>query len=158
MAASALAAVRAYVSAATSAKRGTPPACTTAAAVAKNVLVGTTTSRPPAPSARSTISRALVPLLTATAKGIWWRAANAFSSSRVRGPSVSDPVRKDSSTSASTSARSSSENTIRAAGTVIGGASALIVLSETGRDSADSTDGRNVGHLGPQTRWMAYTL
>ena len=45
-AASTVPAERASVSGATSAKRGLPPAWITAAAVAKNVFAGTTTSRP----------------------------------------------------------------------------------------------------------------
>ena len=63
---------RASVSGATSAKRGVPPAWSTAAAVAKNVFVGTTTSRPSTPIVRRMISIALVPLLTATANGASW--------------------------------------------------------------------------------------
>src|SRR5262249_26117503 len=43
------------------------PACTAAAAVAKNVLAGTRTSRPSTLSARRMISSALVPELTAIA-------------------------------------------------------------------------------------------
>ena len=65
---------RANVAGSMSAKRGTPPAWTTAAAVAKNVLAGTITVRPSRPrpasgsaSARRAISSAAVPLLTATA-------------------------------------------------------------------------------------------
>ena len=46
---------------------GRPPACTTAAAVAKNVFVGTSTSCPCTSRARRMISRELVPLLTAIA-------------------------------------------------------------------------------------------
>ena len=68
-----------------------------AAAVAKKVLVGTTTSRPSTPRVRKMISRAPVPLLTAMACGTWWRRANASSNSRVRGPRVSEPARSDSS-------------------------------------------------------------
>ena len=57
----------AMVSGSTSASRTRPPACSTAAAVAKNVLAGTITSAPPSAAsatrrARKMISRALVPL------------------------------------------------------------------------------------------------
>ena len=45
-AASSVSGDRASVAGDTSASRGMPPACTTAAAVAKKVLVGMTTSRP----------------------------------------------------------------------------------------------------------------
>ena len=65
-AASSVSGERASVSGETSARRGIPPACTTAAAVAKKVLVGMTTSRPSTAKVRKMISRALVPLLTAT--------------------------------------------------------------------------------------------
>jgi hypothetical protein len=58
---------RANVSGSMSAKRGTPPACTTAAAVAKKVLEGTMTFFPSTPMVRKRISSALVPLLTAMA-------------------------------------------------------------------------------------------
>ena len=75
-----------------STKRSVAPACTAAAAVAKNVFAGTTTSRPSTPSARRMISSAAVPELTATACRVPWRAANAASSSAPIGPSVSCPV------------------------------------------------------------------
>ena len=62
---------RASVAGSQSAKRGVAPAAMTAAAVAWNVLAGTTTSRPVTPTARSTISRALVPDATAMACCTW---------------------------------------------------------------------------------------
>ena len=72
------------------------PAATTAAAVAKNVLAGTSTSRPSTAAeggiARRRISSALVPELTATACFAPWCAAKRSSSSRPMAPSVSWPV------------------------------------------------------------------
>ena len=70
-AASTVSAVRARLDSAISANRGVAPAWRTAAEVAKKVLAGTTTSRPATPSTRRVISRALVPLLTATACRDW---------------------------------------------------------------------------------------
>src|SRR4051812_3082606 len=55
------------VCASMSTRRGVAPACTTAAAVAKNVLVGTITSRPATPIVPSTISNPAGPPETATA-------------------------------------------------------------------------------------------
>jgi hypothetical protein len=68
---------------------GRPPACTTAAAVAKKVLVGTRTSRPATFKARRMISSELVPLLTAIACLTPQRAAKRRSSSAPYLPSVS---------------------------------------------------------------------
>ena len=137
IAASTLACDRAMRSAATSAKRGTPPACSTAAAVAKKVLVGTTTSRPATPIVLRMISSAAVPLDTATAWATPWRRAKASSKALVCGPSVSEPLRKDSSTSARTAWRSSSENTTLAAGT-----SRSLITSYGSLASARSRGGR----------------
>ena len=76
-----------------STNRSRAPACTAAAAVAKNVFAGTMTSRPSTPSARRMISSAL----GAGADRDRVRAsrgapANAASSSAPIGPSVSWPV------------------------------------------------------------------
>ena len=92
------------------------PAWITAAAVAKNVFAGTTTSRPSTPIVRRMISIALVPLLTATANGASCRARNASSSSPCMGRGCSAPVCNDWSIMARTAARSLSEKTILAAG------------------------------------------
>ena len=60
--------VMSSVSLLTSAKRGTAPARTTAAAVAMKVFAGTTTSSPgPIPSAVRVSSKASVPFATPTA-------------------------------------------------------------------------------------------
>ena len=59
----------AIVAASTSANTGRAPAAIVANAVAAKVLAGTTTSRPATSNARSTISIAAVPLVTATAYG-----------------------------------------------------------------------------------------
>src|ERR1700674_1218147 len=106
------------VSGSMSTSTGRPPAWTTAAAVAKKVLVGTSTSRPATPSERRMISSALVPLLTATA----WRVPQSAAKRRSSSPSASTALQ----------ARSSGRNWMRAAGTVRAGASTGAVIGRVG--------------------------
>jgi hypothetical protein len=73
-------AVRHRVRRSTSTTTGVAPQSATAAAVAMNVADGTTTSSPgPTPTARSAISSATVPLLTATPCGTPTHAAKSRS-------------------------------------------------------------------------------
>src|SRR2546427_9104466 len=96
---------------------GRAPACTTAAAVAKNVLVGTRTSFPSTPSTRRIISKELVPLLTAMACRTPQNLANCCSNSAPYLPSVNCPVASTSWIRSAIQARSSGRNWIFAAGT-----------------------------------------
>src|SRR6185295_7919810 len=96
---------------------GRPPACITAAAVAKNVLAGTRTSFPSTPKARKAISIAEVPLLTATACLTLQPAANFSSNSAPYFPSVSWPVSRTSAMRSAIQRRSSGEKSMRAEGT-----------------------------------------
>jgi hypothetical protein len=76
-------AVRHRVVWSTSTTTGRAPQATTAAAVAMNVADGRMTSAPAAtPTARSAISNATVPLLTATAYGTPTQAAKSRSKQR----------------------------------------------------------------------------
>ena len=101
-----------------STRTGRPPAWTTAAAVAKKVLVGTRTSLPSTPSALRMISSELVPLLTAMP----WRHpqnwANFCSNSAPYLPRVNCPVDSTSWIRSAIQSRSSGRNWILAAGTV----------------------------------------
>ena len=117
MASATVAGDRARLFGSVSTKTGSPPAWITAAAVAKNVLAGTMTVRPSTPTLRSMISRAAVPLATATAWAQPWRAAKACSKRSVTGPRVSDPVARALSTMAAMAARSDAGKTGRAGGT-----------------------------------------
>src|SRR5215467_10107421 len=90
-----------------------------AAAVAKNVLVGTRTSWPPTPSVRRMISSALVPLFTAIACWVLQNQANFCSNSAPYFPSVSWPVLSTSWIRSAIHARSSGINWIFAAGTFL---------------------------------------
>src|SRR5206468_10324932 len=97
-----------------------PPACTTAGAVAKKVLVETRTSFPWTSRARRMISSELVPLLTATAWRTPQKRANFSSNSAPYLPSVKWPDANTSWMRSAIQARSSGRNCIFAAGTWIG--------------------------------------
>src|SRR2546422_7719194 len=109
---------------------GRAPACKTAAAVAKNVLVGTRTSLPSTPNARRMISRELVPLLTAIARRAPQNLANCCSNSAPYLPNVNCPVASTSWMRSAIQIRSSGRNWIFAAGTRLLGAMSCFTLSK----------------------------